>query len=107
MSDPPSTMFRAWVHSFEEDGGGVTVYRPPEHEFPRARGRAAIEIRPDGTFIDRPVGPADARQEVRGRWQLESPGRLRVSFEGGTRPSRVLQILQSDEGVLKLRQGAE
>jgi hypothetical protein len=106
MSELPNEIFRRWGHSFEEDEGDVTVYRPAEYEFPRARGRAGIEFRPDGSFIDWTIGPADARQPVSGDWRTEGPGRVRVSFQGESRTPRVLEILQSDADVLKVRQHA-
>ncbi len=100
----PKEIFRKWGHSFEEDSGDVKVYRPAEYDFPRARGRAAIELRPDGTFVDYVVGAADARRGVMGRWQADGPARVRVSFEGGARPPRILEIVQSDANVLKVRE---
>jgi hypothetical protein len=104
MNQLPNDIFQRWGHSFEEDTDDITVYRPAEHEFPRARGRAGIEFKPDGTFIDWTIGPADASSGINGHWQMEGPGRVRVSFEGNVRPSRVLDILQCDAGILRVRQ---
>jgi hypothetical protein len=104
MNELPNEIFRQWGHSFEEDEGDVTVYRLAEYDFPRARGRAGIEFRPDGSFIDWMIGPADAQQPVSGHWQVEGSNRIRVSFEGDTRPPRILEILQCDSEVLKVRQ---
>lgn len=104
MAELPREIFRRWGHSFEEDRGDVTVYRPAEYEFPRARGRAGIEFRPDGTFIDWTIGPADARRPINGRWQIEGRWRVRVSFEENVRPPRILEILQYDAEVLRVRQ---
>jgi hypothetical protein len=104
MNELPKAIFRRWVHSFEEDAGGVAVYRPADYDFPRARGRGAIEFRPDGTFIDFMIGRGDAPLEVRGRWQEEGPGRARVTFDGSARPARVLEIVHCDDKMLKVRQ---
>lgn len=48
MIELPESIFRKWGHSFEEDSDGVTVYRPSDFSFPRARGRAGIEFKADG-----------------------------------------------------------
>ena len=104
MTELPRDIFRRWGHSFEESIGEVVVYRPAEYEFPRARGRAGIEFRSDGTFIDWVIGPGDARQGINGHWQIEDTGRVRVSFDGNIRAPRVLEILQCDAEMLRLRQ---
>lgn len=104
MNKLPNEIFRKWGHSFEEDTGNMTVYRPAEYDFPRARGRAGIEFKPDGKFIDWGIGLTDAQRGVNGHWRMEGPGRVRISFEGNVRPPRILEILQCDAGVLKVRQ---
>ena len=103
MNGLPNEIFRRWGHSFEEDAGGMKVYRPIDFEFPRARGRDGIEFRPDGTFIDWTVGRGDANEGIPGKWNLEDPSHLRIDFEENTRPSLRLEILQSDSEVLKIR----
>ncbi len=53
MTQLPNEIFQRWIHSFEEDKGEITVYRPEEYDFPLSRrGREGIEFRPDGVFID-------------------------------------------------------
>ncbi len=106
MSTLAPHLFRRWSHSFEEDTANFHVYRPAEHPFPRARGRAGIELQPDGTFVDWVVGRGDARQPVAGRWREEAPGRLRVTFDGDARPPFVLEIVDSTPDVLKVRRTA-
>lgn len=96
-------IYGRWVHSFEEDEMDLAVYRPPDYPFPRARGRAAIEFRPDGTFVDWQIGRGDANEAVTGTWHEEGPTRVGVSFEGTGRPSRTLEIVQCDAAVLKVR----
>jgi len=103
MTDLPDEIFRKWMHSFEEDQNGVIVYRPTEYEFPRARGRDGIEFRPDGVFIAWEIGPTDATRGINGHWKMEGSGRVRVSFEDNVREPRVLEILQCDAGILKVR----
>ena len=104
MNGLPDEIFRRWGHSFEEDEGDVRVYRPAEYDFPRARGRAGIEFRPDGTFIDWVIGPGDATEPVNARWQTEAPGRVVASFEGEARPARAFEIVEVGPDVLKLRE---
>jgi len=103
MNELPNEIFRKWMHSFEEDKDGIIVYRPTEYDFPRARGRDGIEFRPDGVFIYWGIGPTDASRRINGHWKTEGPGRVLVSFEGNVQPSRTLEILQIDEGILKVR----
>lgn len=103
MTELPDEIFRKWVHSFEEDTNGITVYRPEEYDFPPARGRGGIEFRPDGVFIDWEIGPTDATRGINGHWKMEGSGRVRVSFEGNVRPPQILEILQIDTGILKVR----
>jgi hypothetical protein len=104
MTELPNEIFRRWGHSFEESTSEITVYRPAEYEFPRARGRAGIEFKPDGTFIYWAIGPADKRLAINGHWQIEGPGLVRVSFEGNVRTPLVMEILQCDAEIMRVRQ---
>ena len=104
MNKLPNEIFMKWVHSFEEDTDGITVYRPVEYDFPPARGRRGVEFRPDGVFIDWEIGPTDASRGINGFWKVEDTGRVRVSFEGNIREPRIMEILQCDAGILKVRE---
>ena len=104
MSELPNEIFRKWMHSFEEDTEGIKVYRPTEYDFPPARGRDGIEFRQDGVFIYWGIGPTDASRAINGHWKMEGLGRVRVSFEGNVQPSGILEIIQVDAGILKVRQ---
>ncbi len=104
MTELTKEIFRRWSQSFEESTGEITVYRPAEYKFPRARGREGIEFRPDGTFIYWAIGPSDALRGINGLWQMEGSGRVHLSFEGNVRTPLVLEILQCDVGILKVRQ---
>jgi hypothetical protein len=104
MTQLPDQIFNLWIRSYEEDSNGIIVYRPEEFKFPISRGRQAIEFRRDGTFIDWDIGSADGKREpVNGRWQMEGPRQVRVYFEG-SRPSRILDLVQFDSEVLKVRE---
>ncbi|MFI6038959.1 hypothetical protein ACIBBD_33460 [Streptomyces sp. NPDC051315] len=102
MRELPAALFRAWLHSYEEDHDDVTVFRPEDHPFPPARGRRGMEFAPDGSFADHPVGRGDAPDTVRGRWRAVGDRRVAVSFEGA-RAGRVLEIVRCDEDVLEVR----
>ncbi len=97
-------IFREWGHSFEEDTDDITVYRPAEYDFPLSRGRAGIEFKPEGNVIYWEIGPVDTPRGVKGHWRIEGPGRMNVSFEGNVRAPLLLQILQCDARMLKIRQ---
>ena len=62
-----------------------------------------IEFRPDGVFIAWEIGPTDATRGINGHWKMEGSGRVHVSFEGNVRSSTVLEILQCDAEILKVR----
>jgi hypothetical protein len=84
MPDAGSGVTGRWLHSFEEDHDDVLVYRPADHDFPRARGRDGIEFGPDGSFVDWAVGRGDASEAVPGRWRTaDAGGALEVTTERG------------------------
>ena len=99
----PSKIFQKWRHSFEEDTKDITVYRPFDHTFPPARGRAGIEFRADGEFIDWAIAPTDRLECIPGQWRMEKNGRIRVDFENDTNESRILEIVEYSTDVLKIR----
>ena len=107
MSQLPATLFGRWTHSFEEDAADTKVYRPASFAFPPARGRAGIELHPDGTFVEWTIGRGDAPQPIRGRWQADvmNMNQLRVEFDGDARPARTLEILGGNDQVLRLKNG--
>ncbi|MCX7701691.1 MAG: hypothetical protein N2039_12515 [Gemmataceae bacterium] len=101
----PAGLFKPWIHSREEDKEGIQVYRPEGYDFPPARGRAGFEIRKGGEFIDRPIAPADGNEEIPGRWEVVSPGKIRVTFpKSPDRKAFTLEIISCDGKVLKVKQ---
>jgi hypothetical protein len=106
-SAPELPISGQWLHSFEEDTGDVQVYRPLDHEFPPARrGREGIEFLPDGTFIDKSVGPADAHVKTQGRWEYAGSGTVRLTFEDPQRRARVVEVVECDEQKLCIRRSS-
>jgi hypothetical protein len=98
----PLQLFRHWVHSREEDQGDVQVFRPPDFAFPPSFGRDGMEMRPDGTFIQHDIGPADEPVQVPGRWTQRGPGRVEVRF-GGAREDYAFTVLSIDDARLQIR----
>ncbi len=82
-SAPSTHLFKRWVHVREEDHDGVAVYRPAGSDLPPARGRDEIEFRPDGSFVDHPIGRGDAPDDRPGTWSRRADGALEVSTEAG------------------------
>jgi hypothetical protein len=101
MQPPSDQMFRKWGHAFEEDTEGVTVYRPADFEFQRARERAGIEFQPNGTFVDAVIGAGDAQEKRIGHWHLTGPNKVLVQVEG--RPARIMDILKVDQESIQVR----
>ncbi len=99
----PAGVFRHWVHSYEEDAGGVQVYRPAGYKFPPSRGRAGFEIKRDGSFVDYPIAPADGNEKVPGTWRLDESGRVVVTFRDRRREPRVFRVVECDGKVLKIK----
>lgn len=97
-------LFQVWVHSREEDTDDVEVYRPQDFAFPPARGREGFQIRSDGTFVRRDIGPADGTVEVSGRWTAKV---VQATFDDpGVEPS-TLDLQSYDEERLELRRQPE
>ncbi|HWO12925.1 MAG TPA: hypothetical protein VNN80_25675 [Polyangiaceae bacterium] len=101
--NPPSTLFGLWRHSFEEDAAGVRVYRPAARDFPRARGRAGLELKPDGTFVELGIGRGDKSVASTGTWSVQNDGSLSLVYADTQRGARRLEILEHEAEVLKLK----
>jgi hypothetical protein len=103
MSELPKEIFQNWVHSYEDDTGDIKVYRTSNYAFPPARGRAGMQFKPDGTFTDWDIAPADGHQSISGHWRIERPGHVHITFDDKSRPPWVLEILSIDTEMLKVR----
>jgi hypothetical protein len=80
----PESIFQHCTHSFEEDSGGVEVFRPDGVSLPPAFGRDGFEMRADGTFIQQGIGPADGIVQVPGRWTSLGPAEILDECVPGT-----------------------
>jgi hypothetical protein len=99
----PAALFQHWIHSREEDAGGVKVYRPSGFKFPPSRGRTGFEIRKNGEFIYHDIAPADGILKVPGRWTAEGKDRIVATFPNTKRKPLTLEIVSVDEKMLKVR----
>ena len=87
-----------WVHSHEEDTEDEMVFRSAAsgYEFPRSRGREALELRPDGTYAGTVPGPADKPEGAgEGTWAVDGDKLVL--------PDRVLEITSAEGGVMRVR----
>lgn len=99
----PHALHGRWMHSFEEDHDGITVYRPADFPFPPARGRDGIEFGADGSFIDWRIGRGDANEARPGRWEPAHGDAVRVST--GTGAERILHVRLTAPDRLEISTG--
>lgn len=102
MSGPPPELIGTWVHAYEEDSPGVTVYRPAGYPLPPARGRRGLEFAADGTFTERPIGRGDAPGRRTGHWAAADPEGHRLALHLPDAEGQ-LEVLYVDDQVLKVR----
>jgi hypothetical protein len=87
------------VHSHEEDTDDEMVFRSAAsgYEFPRSRGRQALELHEDGSYAGSVPGPADKPEAAgEGGWAIEEGNKLVL-------PDRVLEITAAEGDVLRVR----
>ncbi len=95
-----AALARRWVHSHEEDRGDEIVFRTDRFDFPPSRGRAALDLRADGTYAGTLPGPTDAPASGEGRWQL-ADNRLVIEGEGAPVAGGTVVSVDDDRLVLK------
>src|SRR5215218_9549950 len=103
--DLPRQLFRHWIHSREEDQGDVRSFRTEDFSFPPSFGRDGMELRPDGTFVQDDVGPADGIDRTPGRWTQQGPGQIAVRFDG-EREGYAFTIVSVETDLLRIRPSA-
>jgi hypothetical protein len=97
------TLVRRWVHSHEEDTDTEMVFRPDDFEFPPSRGRVALELRKDGTALERGIGPTDVPEETEKGWALDESGNIVLLDKGTERVLRRLAVESADPDRLTVR----
>jgi hypothetical protein len=100
VTGAPAEVLGLWLHSHEEDSGSTRVYRPASYDFPVSRGRTAVELRPDGTYIEYDSGPDDRGRAVVGRWQDVGDGRVEATVTRSDGSSSTRRISYRDDGML-------
>jgi hypothetical protein len=86
-----------WLHSFEEDEGGVQVYRPAQFAFsPSRRGRESLTFDAQGQATIGTPGPDDRLHSGATRTQALGMNRYRAG-------NRTFEIVESRPDRLKLR----
>ena len=95
----PERLQGRWLHSHEEDTDDEMVFRSDSsgYEFPRSRGREALELHPDGSYAGTVPGPTDKPEAAGGgSWTIEDGNKLVL-------PDRVLEITAAEGDVLRVR----
>ncbi|ELS01737.1 hypothetical protein Xen7305DRAFT_00014420 [Xenococcus sp. PCC 7305] len=95
-------IYQHWVHSYEEDGNGMQVYRPEDYDFPPSRGRGGFELKENKQFILYTIGPTDRPQALLGNWRIIDSNKLKVYFESKADQSFNLEIVEIDKQYLKI-----
>jgi hypothetical protein len=90
-----------WVHSHEEDSEEEMVFRSATHALPPSRGRTYLDLRADGSYVERAPGPVDLPEESGGRWSLQG-SRLVLDAAGG-RAGRAWEVAASEPDRLVVR----
>ena len=98
----PPELFTHWIHSREEDQADVQFFRTEGFPFPPSFGRDGMELRPDGTFIQDDIGPADGIVQTPGRWTEQSPGQIAVRFDGA-REDYAFTVVSVAADLLQIR----
>jgi hypothetical protein len=89
-----------WVHAHEEDTESELVYRPASYSLPPSRGRSALDLRADGSYVESSPGPTDRPEQTSGTWALEDDRLTLRSHEGST---RLLSIASAEPERLVVR----
>ncbi|MBC5993104.1 hypothetical protein [Pontibacter cellulosilyticus] len=96
---------KVWLHSFEEDEGDITVYRPNTYDFPPSRGRTGFALEEGGVLKQYDIAPTDGLEEHLGKWKQEDKDKIHVQFDGNGQPVQkyTIEIVSLKDDVLKIR----
>ena len=99
---------KTWLHSYEEDEGDVTVYRPNTFDFPPSRGRTGFTLEEGGVIKQYDIAPTDGLEEHLGNWSFEGKEEIQVRFEGNGKPAQsyTIKIVSLKDNVLKVKKPA-
>jgi hypothetical protein len=99
----PEVLHQCWVHSHEEDTATEMVFRPAHYAFPPSRGRVGFDLKPDGTYADIGIAPADGPSRTEGTWQLLGADTLALQSGGQEKTQRALKIVSADSDRLIIK----
>jgi hypothetical protein len=100
VADRKDALQGQWVHSHEEDTEREMTFRPAAHALPPSRGRTSLDLRPDGSYVERSPGPADVPEESGGQWSLDGD-RLILDAAGGAGKAWDIAAVEDDRLTLK------
>jgi hypothetical protein len=100
-SSKHAALAKTWVHSHEEDKGGVQVFRPADYAFPPARGRDALHLEADGSLVKSIPGPDDRTStQPAGSWKVHGKN-LVLQQQGGTSKEYAIERVDPDKLLLR------
>jgi hypothetical protein len=103
MADLKQCLIGRWLHSHEEDGEGLQIYRPASYKFPPARGRRGLEFRDGGELVYIGIARTDGAEPMAGAWTIEGNERVRVSVTTGSVQPYTLHVVSCTNDMLKVR----
>ena len=95
-------LHKHWIHSHEEDSGGISVYRPTGYRFPPSRGRDSFHLQPSGAVERGDPGPDDRGRVRSGKWKSSGENALQIHVDGDSNP-RQMTIVECNNDMLKVR----
>jgi hypothetical protein len=99
----PDLLYQQWIHLYEEDAGGIEVYRNTNYDFPVSRGRKGFEFRKDGTFIQSDIGPVDVNVNTPGQWKKVGDKEVRIELKNEQNTQFRMEIVDLTKDVLKIK----
>ena len=84
----------------DQGTGSELVFRPASYSLPPSRGRSALDLRADGTYVESSPGPTDRPEQAAGTWVIDDD-RLTLRPHAGS--TRMLKIASAQPDRLVLR----
>jgi hypothetical protein len=96
-SSEHAALAKTWIHSHEEDKGGLQVFRPTDYPFPPARGRDALHLEAGGLLGRSIPGPDDRiTTQPAGSWKVHGK-KLILEQPGGTSKEYAIEHADPDK----------
>lgn len=95
------TLQGEWIHSYEEDEGDETVFRPASYDFPLTRRpRESFELKAGGELVKNQATASDGTIAAQGKWELEDD-KVIFQSESGKDQTKQIALCKADKLVLK------